>query len=62
MAWTQKPTYQRSIITFAGYLKGNATLAQPDAESARRGGTANFTINDPNGNALGRVVKLGFGR
>ena len=56
MVWTQKPTYRNGAVTFAGYLEGTATLVSPDSASARRGGTSNFTIGNPNGNALGSIL------
>ena len=56
VVWTQKPTYQNGIVTFVGYLEGAATMVNPDAASARRGGFANFTINDDNGNSLGTIL------
>lgn len=57
VVWTQKPTYRNGTVTFAGYLEGTATLVNPDSASARRGGGyPNFTIGNPNGNALGSIL------
>ena len=55
--WTQKPTYDDGIVSFAGSLSGDASLVSPDAATAREfGGSSNFTINDASGNALGSIL------
>ena len=56
VVWTQKPSYRNGTVTFAGHLEGAANLVSPDTESAMRGGAANFTINDENGNPLGSIL------
>ena len=56
VAWTQKPTYRNGTVNFADYLEGTTTLVNPDRASARRDGTANFTINDQNGDPLGSIL------
>lgn len=57
VVWTQKPTYDDGIVSFAGSLSGDASLVSPDASTARQfGGSSNFTINDASGNALGSIL------
>ena len=56
VVWTQKPTYLNSTVSFTGHLQGTASLSKPDTESAMRGGAANFTINDYDGNPLGSIL------
>lgn len=57
VVWTQKPTYDDGIVSFAGHLMGDASLVSPDAATAREfGGSSNFTINDGSGNALGSIL------
>ena len=56
VVWTQKPTYDDGRVSFAGYLQDGASLTNPDDASAMRGGSANFTINDGSGDALGSIL------
>ena len=57
VVWTQKPTYDDGVVSFAGSLSGDASLVSPDAATAREfGGSSNFTINDASGNALGSIL------
>ena len=56
VVWTQKPAYDNGLVSFAGYLPAGASLTNPDAASAMQGGSANFTINDASGNALGSIL------
>ena len=56
VTWTQKPTYNNGLVSFAGYLQDGASLTNPDDASAMQGDSANFTINDHSGNALGSIL------
>lgn len=56
VVWTQQPTYRDGLVSFAGYLRNGAALANLNETSAAQDCGNSFSISNPIGKDLGDIV------